>query len=162
MASRKQNQMLTEGAEAPDFKLRDLSGLERATSGHRPILLVFFKVSCPTCQYTFPFLERLWRNRTNRDADVFAVSQDDPESTREFHQEFGITIPTLLDEEEEGYPVSNAYRLSHVPSLFWIEPNGRISLSLSGFDKKGLQTLGERLGAEPFEPGESVPEWKPG
>jgi hypothetical protein len=31
-----------------------------------------------------------------------------------------------------------------------------------GFDKKGLEKLGQRLGAEPFAPGEYVPEWKSG
>ena len=93
---------------------------------------------------------------------MYAISQDDAESTREFHQEFGITLPTLLDREEDNYPASNAYGLSHVPSLFLVEPDGKISLSLMGFDKKGMEKLGRRLGAEPFAPGEYVPEWKSG
>ena len=93
---------------------------------------------------------------------MYAISQDDAESTREFDQEFGITIPTLLDKEEEGYPASNAYRLSHVPSLFLVEPDGRISHAITGFDKKGLEELGRRLGKAPFEAGEYVPEWKSG
>ena len=49
-----------------------------------------------------------------------------------------------------------------VPSLFLVEPNGRISLVITGFDKKGMEALGRRLGKEPFEPDESVPEWKAG
>ena len=93
---------------------------------------------------------------------MVAISQDDAESTREFDSEFGITLPTLLDKEEEGYPASNAYGLSHVPAIFMVEPDRRISLALMGFDKKGLEALGRRLGKEPFEPGEYVPEWKSG
>jgi peroxiredoxin len=165
MASKKQPAMLSEGAIAPDFVLEDLSGAKRARSAisnGRPVLLAFFKVSCPTCQYTFPFLERLYRGRSNRDIGMYAISQDDAESTREFNQEFGITLPTLLDTEESGYPASNAYGLAHVPSLFLIEPDGRISLALTGFEKKGLEQLGRRLGMEPFEPGEYVPEFKSG
>ena len=165
MASKKQHTMLSAGAIAPDFKLEDLSGAVRTRSaisdGH-PVLLAFFKVSCPTCQFAFPFLERLYRGRANRDIGMYAISQDDAKSTHEFHQEFGITMPTLLDTAESGYPASNAYGLSYVPSLFLVEPDGRISLTLTGFEKKGMEELGLRLGKAPFEAGEYVPEFKSG
>src|SRR6266566_2522222 len=164
MASKKQKEMLAAGAQAPDFRLRDLSSRLRTRSeisGGKPVLLAFFKVSCPTCQYAFPFLERIYRGRTE-DVGMCAISQDDAESTREFDGEFGMTMPTLLDTEEGGYTASNAYGISHVPSLFLVEPDGRISLAIAGFDKNGMEELGRRLGKEPFEPGEYVPEWKPG
>ena len=41
-------------------------------------------------------------------------------------------MPTLLDKEDAGYPVSNAYGLTNVPSLFLVEPDGRISRSQIG------------------------------
>jgi peroxiredoxin len=165
MASKKENSMLTAGAKAPDFQLQDLSGkrLSRsAISDGKPTLLAFYKVSCPVCQFTFPFLERIYRGRANQDIGMYAISQDDARSTKEFDREFGITLPTLLDKEEEGYPASNAYGLSHVPSMFLVEPDGKISLAITGFDKKGMEELGRRLGKAPFEPGESVPEFKAG
>jgi len=157
--------MLSAGAAAPEFQLKDLSGKLHSRSeisAGKPMLLAFYKVSCPTCQYTLPFLERIYRGRANADVGMYAISQDDPESTREFDREFGMTLPTLLDTEERGYPASNAYGLSHVPSLFLVEPDGRISLTINGFDKKGMEELGRRFGKEPFEPGEYVPEWKSG
>jgi len=165
MASRKQPSRLNEGDIAPDFELPDLAGKRHsrsAISAGKPMLLAFYKVNCPTCQYTFPFLERMYRGRAKTDIGMYAISQDDPESTREFDKEFGMTLPTLLDTEEAGYPASNAYGLSHVPSLFLVEPDGRISQAITGFDKKGMEELGRRLGKEPFEPGEYVPEWKSG
>ena len=165
MASSKQKTRLNEGDKAPDFQLQDLAGKRHSRSeisAGKPVLLAFYKVSCPTCQYAFPFLERIYRGRTYRDVAMYAISQDDAESTREFDREFGITLPTLLDREEDGYPASNAYGLSHVPSLFLVEPDGRISLAIAGFDKKGIEALGRRLGKLPFEPDESVPEWKAG
>jgi len=157
--------MLTAGERAPDFELAGLSGARftrSAISREHPVLLAFFKVSCPVCQYTFPFLERLYRGRSNQEIGMYAISQDSAKATREFHKEFGVSMPTLLDKEAEGYPASNAYGLSQVPSLFLVEPDGVISQALMGFDKKGLIELGQRLGKAPFEPGESVPEWKPG
>jgi peroxiredoxin len=93
---------------------------------------------------------------------MFAVSQDDADATREFHREFGITMPTLLDSARHGYPASNAYGLSHVPSMFLVERDGTISWSLVGFHRKDLEALGEKLGVNPFKPGERVPEMKSG
>ncbi len=165
MASKKLQTMLIAGDQAPDFELEDLSGrrvTRSAIARENPVLLAFFKVSCPVCQYTFPFLERLYRGRSNQEIGMYAISQDGAKSTREFNAEFGVTMPTLLDKEVEGYPASNAYGLSQVPSLFLVEPDGVISQALMGFDKKGLLELGRRLGKQPFEHGESVPEWKPG
>jgi peroxiredoxin len=165
MASIKQKTMLSPGDRAPEFELENLSGARSTRSGiagGKPVVLAFFKVSCPTCQYTFPFLERMNRGRSNQEIAIYAISQDDPDSTRAFNSEYGISLPTLLDKEKEGYPASNAYGLSHVPSIFLVEPDGRISQALMGFEKKGLEQLGQRLGQEPFKPGEYVPEFKAG
>ena len=53
---------LQEGSKAPDFSLPALDGANFSLQDalHRgPVLAVFFKVSCPVCQYAFPFFERL-------------------------------------------------------------------------------------------------------
>lgn len=165
MASTRENETLTAGEHAPDFRLQELAGGEK-TLGELlktgPVFLAFFKVSCPTCQYTLPFLERLFRSQAKNGTHMFAVSQDDAEATREFHHEFGITMPTLLDSSRSGYPASNAYGLSHVPSMFLIGRDGNISWSSIGFSRKDLEALGEKLGAKPFKPGEKIPEAKSG
>jgi peroxiredoxin len=53
---------LAPGKIAPDFALSTLEGKQfslRQALERGPVIAAFFKVSCPTCQYTFPFLERL-------------------------------------------------------------------------------------------------------
>ena len=166
MGSAKQQRTLEAGARAPEFNLSTLDGRASQNLGGAlasgPVLLAFFKVTCPTCQLTLPFLERMFKGAKKGVTRMFAVSQDDAEATREFHQEFGITMPTLLDGEQQGYPASNAYGLTNVPSLFLIEPDGKISWSLIGFQKKELEALGAKLGVNPFRPGENVPEMKGG
>jgi len=164
MASAKENQTLVAGQRAPDFRLAGLDNgehtlVELLKTG--PVFLAFFKVSCPTCQYTLPFLERIYRGGDGA-TRMFIVSQDDAEATREFNQEFRLTMPSLLDSARNGYPASNAYGLSHVPSMFLIQPDGTISWSLVGFHKKELEALGRKLGAAPFRDGEQVPEMKSG
>jgi len=140
--------ILKPGAAAPDFTLPDLQGAPQSlkvllTQG--PVLLAFFKVSCPTCQYAFPFLERFRNSR----ARIFGISQDDQRSTEQFNRQYGVTFPVLLDAASEDYPVSNAYGLTHVPSLLWVEPDGRISIVSVGFVKAELEEIARR--AAPLE-----------
>ena len=124
-----------------------------------PALLAFFKISCPICQLTFPFLERIHAAGTLR---IYGVSQNDARDTRDFNEDFGITFPTLLDTGESGFPVSDAYGISSVPTLFLVEPDGAVSHIVEGWRKKEMEWLGGRAGAAVFRQGDSVPEWKAG
>ena len=165
MASARQKRALEAGAKAPGVSLRGLDSTQSSLDQLRaasPVLLVFFKVSCPTCQYALPFLERIHREADRSRVAMYVVSQDDAEATLEFNAEFGITAPTLLDPEEESYPASNAFSLTNVPSMFFIEKDGRISWASVGFSKKDLLQLSRLLDVEVVRPGDYVPEWKAG
>jgi thiol-disulfide isomerase/thioredoxin len=94
--------MLTTGSTAPPFTLKDLDGVPHSLTeilSAGPVLLAFYKISCPVCQLALPFLARI----ASGSLQIFAVSQDDPASTRRFQAKFGV-LPTLLDREEEGCP----------------------------------------------------------
>src|SRR6185437_10982265 len=124
--------MLSAGAKAPSFDLDDLAGGRRSLAEilqRGAALLAFYKISCPTCQFTFPFLERISRGSLQ----VIAISQDDERCTSRFQSAYSLSMPMLLDPEDEDYPASNAFGISHVPSLFLIEQDGRVSLAASGF-----------------------------
>ena len=162
MASGRRRRILDAGSRAPDFRLPRLLGgvcvlAELVAKG--PVVLVFFKVTCPVCQMALPFLERIHAAGT---LPVYGISQDDDEDTREFNREFGITFPTLLDTEESGFPVSDDYRISSVPSMFLVEPDGTIGQSTEGWNRREILALGARAGVNPFHQGENVPEWKAG
>jgi peroxiredoxin len=172
MAAWKQQSMLAAGARAPEFELEDTAGAThslRSLLSHGPVLLAFFKVTCPVCQYTFPFLERIHQGSGASDASaanapvrIVGISQDNARTTLEFAEEFGLSFPLLVDEAGKGYAASNAYGITSVPSLFLVEPNGSIALSDSGFTRRGLVAVGERAGVIPFRPDERVPERRPG
>ena len=164
MRAQKAGGMLQSGASAPDIDLPDLTGhrinlKERLKTA--PVLLAFFKISCPTCQLTFPYLQRLADGAGPDAPQLIAVSQDDASATREFQSRFGISMPALVD-DPKAWPASNAYRITSVPSLFLVEPDGRISLAIEGFSKAGLESLGKRFQTAPFRPDERVPELRPG
>jgi peroxiredoxin len=158
----KKREMLGAGAKTPAFELRDLNG--RNDSIDRilqkgPALLAFFKSSCPICQLTFPYLERM---AASTGVQVIGISQDDANTTTGFNRRFGVTFETLLDESKAGYPVSNEFGISIVPSIFLVEQDGTISKSFSGFSKRDMEAVGERAGIPPFSPEEKVPEHRPG
>ncbi|HLX44989.1 MAG TPA: redoxin domain-containing protein [Bryobacteraceae bacterium] len=153
--------MLKAGAKAPAFTLDDLTGGKQTLSGvlsRGPALLALYKISCPVCQMTLPFLDRIAKGALQ----VIAISQDEDSGTTRFQKTYGVSVPTLLDREREGYPVSNAFGISHVPSLFLIEPDGTISLSSEGFIKRDIEAIAQRSGVAPFRPEEKIPEWKAG
>jgi len=155
---------LTAGTSAPDFKLQTMDGKQfslREALTRGPVVAAFFKISCPVCQYTFPFLERLHRGATPGAVRIVGISQDKAGATEEFCHEYGVTFTTLLD-DPKSYPVSNAFAIANVPSLFLIEADGTVAMSETGFSKRGLEAVGQRAGVVPFRQGESVPENRPG
>lgn len=159
------------GNKAPGFSLQDSNGKAYALSAlleKGPVVAAFFKISCPVCQYTFPFLERL-HQRYGKSAIFLGVSQDDAKTTKKFASEYGVTFPMPLDESGKNYPASNAYGLTSVPTIFLIEPDNTIKIVCNGFDKRGLQEiaayLAERQHIAPaalFRPDEHIPDHKPG
>jgi hypothetical protein len=73
----------------------------------------------------------------------------------------------LLDGKK--YPVSNAYGLTNVPTVFLISPAGKIELSNVSWAKSEVEELGRRLASmnqvppvKIFSDADKVPEFKPG
>jgi hypothetical protein len=104
-----------------------------------------------------PFLERL----RGGSVQVVNISQDDAEATAEFDSEFG-TRTENLDNEDSNFALSNAFGITHVPSLFLVEADGAVGWSSTGFFKRDLEELAARAGKSIFRPGEKVPEAKSG
>jgi peroxiredoxin len=162
---------VTAGSKSPDFELKTLDGKRfvlRDELVNGPVVLAFFKVSCPTCQYAFPFLERLERAYAHQGVKIVGVSQNDPKQTSAFTKEFGVTFPVLLD-DTETYPVSNAYGLTNVPSIFWIAQEGDIEISSVGWLKAEFEEINRKIAdfgklapVTVFRPGEDVRDFRAG
>jgi peroxiredoxin len=162
MFGRRKKDLVGAGGQAPPFRLVALDGSPRSLQdilAQGPALLAFYKISCPVCQLTAPYLQRLAANNA---IQVIGISQDDAGATRGFMERLGVTFPTLLDLGSEGYPASNAYGITSVPSLFLLERDGTIARSFNGFSKRDFEEIGARAGVLPFGPEDHVPEWKAG
>ena len=162
---------LSVGTKAPDFELKAMDGRRfvlRDELARGPVMLAFFKASCPTCQYEFPFLERLEKAYGHKGVQIVGVSQNDPKQTAAFTKEFGVTFPVLLDDTER-YPVSNAYGLTNVPTVFWIGQDAEIEVSSVGWVRADFEEIGRKMAeagktapAVVFKPGEDVRDFRAG
>jgi peroxiredoxin len=162
---------LNTGTKAPDFELKSMddkrfSLAEELARG--PVVLAFFKVSCPTCQYALPFLERLYKVYGHKGVTMVGISQNDAKDTAAFVKEFGITFPMLLD-DPRSYPASNAYGLTNVPTIFWIAQDGEIEVSSVGWLKADFEEINRKMAeagkiarAVVFKPGEDVRDFRAG
>ena len=136
---------LEPGTTAPDFTLSTTDQKPfslREALRKAPVVLAFFKVSCPTCQYTFPFLERIQKAFAGQ-FTIVGVSQNDRKDTAAFIKEYGLSFPVLLDDIKH-YPVSNAYGLTNVPTVFWIDQDGSIALTSVGWAKQDIEEIYRR------------------
>jgi peroxiredoxin len=171
MGSKEPMTNIVAGNIAPGFSLKGLDGREyslTAVMERGPVVAAFFKISCPVCQFTFPFLERLYQRYGGEGVTFLGISQDDAKATGKFAKEYGITFPMVMD-DEDGYVVSNAYGLTNVPTIFLIDTDGTVKVSCMGFDKKDLETIAAELAerkkislAPLFRSDEVIPANKPG
>jgi peroxiredoxin len=159
------------GTQAPDFELSSIDGKTfslRDALGRGPVVAAFFKVSCPVCQYAFPFLDRIYKAHGGKKVTFVGISQNDGKDTAEFIKKFGVSFPVLMD-DTKSYPVSNAYGLTNVPTIFWIAQDGTIEVSSVGWSRQDVEQI-NRKAAEAnademravFRPDEKIADFKAG
>ncbi len=153
-------------SRAPDFTLSDADGGEFSlydALGTGPVMLTFFKTSCPTCQYGLPFIDRLAGRFDGSGSTAIAVSQDTAIDGERFIAEYGYETRQIFDTEDSGFAVSDAYGLTHVPTVFLIQPGGRIAHTMVSWSKADVEEIARKLGVQPpFRRGESVLPFRPG
>lgn len=163
---------LIAGSTASDFTLPTTDG--KSVSLYKlleqgPVVLAFFKISCPVCQFAFPFYERLAQAHKNTKVSFLGISQNNASDTKAFAREYGVTFPIALDNEANHYAVSNAYGLTNVPTLFFVAPSGEIEVSSVGWSKAEVDEVSAKLAAVRQEHpptlwrnGEDVPAFRAG
>ena len=162
--------MIRTGNVAPRFSLEGTDGQKHGIDEIKSKELgffAFFKVTCQTCQYTFPFLERIYKQVKDKGIPFWGIVQDPKEAGIRFSKEFGTSFPYLID--DNPYPVSKSYGISVVPTWYVVDGNLKVIATGESWVKKEyveLATLlAEKTGAEIsglFNPGENVMDLKPG
>jgi len=158
------------GSSAPTFSLTGIDGKVYSLSAllqKGPVVAAFFKISCPVCQFTAPFLERLFQRYGRDGVSFLGISQDDTKASAKFAAQYGVTFPIAIDGKD--YPASNAYGLTMVPTIFLIDTDGIVKISSMGFAKEDLENIAAELAgrykitpAALFSANERIPAQKPG
>lgn len=160
-----------EAGKAPQFELPAMDGstfsLQEALS-RGPVLAIFFKISCPVCQYALPYFERVYKTYGRGNLSIIGISQNDKKDTAEFTKRYGLSFPMLLD-DTKTYPASNAYGLTNVPTAFWISQSGEIEISSVGWSRKDFEEIVKKAasanGQAPkpvFQPTEQIADFRAG
>lgn len=162
---------LEAGKLAPSFSLPLMSGGSFSLADalkQGPVILAFFKISCPVCQFTFPYLERLHGLARAKKVSLVGVSQNSKDDTAAFARQYRITFPIALDDARR-YPVSNSYGLTNVPTVFYIAKDGEIAISSVGWSRADIEQVARKIGegspganVEVIRPGEEVPAFRSG
>ena len=150
--------MLSGGSSAPSFTLPEVGGGEVTDPwSDGPVVLAFFKTSCPVCRMSAPVVQAI----ADTGVRVVAIGEDPPKALVAFAADEGLTVTTLS--ESEPYAVSSAYGLDTVPSLFLVDEAGLVRDAVVSWDRDewnrfavaagGSEVSSEADGRPPQRPG---------
>jgi peroxiredoxin len=129
-----------------------------------PLILFFYKVTCPVCQLAAPPVQGFERGYPGR---IRGIGQDPPAKLAAFSNEYGISFPVTAD--DPPYPVSTQYAVRVVPTAFLVDADGSILDVVESWDRDGLNRVSKRLaeltGAEYVAistEGDGLPPFRPG
>ena len=139
------------GAPAPDAAFHDPAGRKRTTrdvlaeSKGLPTLFAFFKVNCPTCQLTWPYVQRLHESYGGKAVRVAGVCQNTAMEGAAYSRTYGGATFDLLVDAEPRFDASNAFGVESVPHLVLISPDGEVLRVQTGWSKREMEELGREI-----------------
>jgi thiol-disulfide isomerase/thioredoxin len=129
-----------------------------------PHALVFYKVTCPTCQMAAPAIDGFERAYPGR---IRGIGQDPAAKLSSFAREFGMGFRSVSD--AAPYLASKAYGIEHVPTLVVVDAEGRVADVVESWDRDGYNrassALASLLGVPPAAisvEGDGLPAFRPG
>lgn len=137
---------LAEGTPAPDWSLPTLTGdtVRLADLRGKVVLVDFFYKSCAPCCAALPGLQNLHEKYKDKGFVMIGIDPyDDPEKAAmaDFLAKRDITYTVLFSDRV----LPKTYRVSVYPTLFFIDPDGKIVKAFIGFSKELEATLEEQL-----------------
>ena len=122
-----------------------------------PVVLAFFKTTCPVCQMAAPKVQAL----ADAGVRVVAVGEDPPPAIRSYADRYGQKVPTLT--EPAPYPASDAFGVDTVPTLFLVDGGGTVRDAVVSWDREGWNRLAQSAGGVTVsDESDGLPPFRPG
>ncbi len=151
--------MIEPGAGAPSIDLPDAANGESVADPWQagPVVLAFFKTTCPVCQMAAPKVQAL----ADAGVRVVAVAEDPPAEIQAYADRYGQKVTTVS--EPAPYPASDAYGIDTVPTLFLVDEDGTVRDAVVSWDRAGWNRLAAAAGAPPVsDENDGLPPFRPG
>jgi thiol-disulfide isomerase/thioredoxin len=105
-----------------------------------PRALFFYKVTCPTCRLVAPTMHAFEDAFPGR---VVGIGQDPQEDLERFAREHAMEIRSI--EDAPPYPLSDAYEVVSVPTLFLVGSDARLIDAVGAWDRTGFNRVAARI-----------------
>jgi peroxiredoxin/outer membrane lipoprotein-sorting protein len=114
------------GNPAPEFAVKDLDGKSVSLQNLRGkvVLLNFWATWCGPCIVEMPHLEKLYQEFKNKDVAIVTISNEDPQTIREFLLKNKYSFGSLVD---DGSAVSQLYQVKGIPQTVFLSKSGKVS-----------------------------------
>jgi peroxiredoxin len=113
-----------ETSSAPEFTLQNVDGstVSLLDFRGRPVMLTFWQINCPACQFQMPFTQALYDKWSSNSLVVLTINTGDrPSDVEGYVNSRGITYPVLLDTQTK---VAQDYGIIGVPTTYFIDDRG--------------------------------------
>ena len=127
---------LKPGSQAPEFAVKDISGVVQSLSDYRGriVLLDFWSMFCDPCRSDEPNLVALYRIANHSDFSILGVTSDSSiRALRRFIHNASATWPQVIDALDG--PLHRSYRAFGLPTYYLIGRDGEILTRWSGSDE---------------------------
>ncbi|MFH1009737.1 MAG: redoxin domain-containing protein [bacterium] len=128
---------------APDWALKDFSGNEVSLAALRGnvVIIDFWATWCGPCRKTMPLIDKFFQENKRPNVKVFGINvwerQKDPEKVKSFVKSNGFKFPILFGDDK----VASNYGVKSIPTLFVIQPDGKIAYRHVGYNPNIMETL---------------------
>jgi thiol-disulfide isomerase/thioredoxin len=130
---------------APDFSLKSFDGQEITLSQLRGkvVLLDFWATWCGPCKESIPHLIQLYKTYRENGFEMIGMSLDkgDADVVRNFAKSLDIPYPIVIAPEE----VVRNYRVTSIPTTFFIDKEGKIRERITGFNSTISQQMTAKI-----------------
>ena len=151
--------VLRAGDSAPSFTLTDAQSGETFSDpwADGPVVLAFFKTTCPVCHMSAPKVQAL----ADAGVRVIGIGEDPPGDLAVYSEMTGLRAPVLS--EADPYPVSEAFGIDTVPTMFLVGGDGVVAHAVVSWDREAWNRLAVAAGAGPVShEGDGLPPFRPG